>query len=118
MNDKKYRIKTTKEVFLKKKVKDKLKIDKKIKRTRRDHAIRRVKQRYGIRLTNANYLYLCQKIIEKEDGIILVRQRKNSSRWLIKYQSIWMFAVYLEEDQIIVTFLPKGRIPKRIIESL
>jgi len=101
---------------LKRKLKKKQKISKKVEKARREHAIKRAKQRYGIRLTNTNYQYLCQRIVKEEDNTILINKNDTSSRWLIKYRSVWMFAVFLEEDQIIVTFLSKRRIPKNVID--
>lgn len=75
------------------------------KYAQRVHAKNRLKERYGIEINRHDYIALCS-MIQNNHGIFMVRQSRNRSIWVLRFQQKWLAVVYDKERKQIASFLP------------
>jgi len=79
---------------------------------RKNHALRRLLQRYSIVLAKGEYSFLCENIKQQRKAVFLDRKTNTATHWAVWYNNQWLMAVYLTGTHQITTFLPTNRLDR------
>lgn len=70
------------------------------------HCIWRARHRYRVTLTKTNWAELSQQI-RIGNAKLITRTSPTTTVWAVYHKGVKMIAIYSEEQEVIVTFLPR-----------